>query len=92
MKQKRRKLRNGAVALTIVMTIGLVISQKSINERVQAVDYQISVEELAVNEQKAKLEQLQKEYEEMDSLDYIKRIASNELGMVEKDAIIIKTR
>lgn len=92
MRRTYRTIRNGAIALTLVIVGGLFMYHRNMNEMVQAVDYQMSIEELAVSEKKEKLEALQKEYEQMDSLEYIKKVASSELGMVEKDTVVFKIR
>lgn len=92
MRRTHRMIRNGAIALTLIIMGILWMYHRNMNEMVQAVDYQMSIEELAVSEKKEKLEALKKEYEQMDSLDYIKKVASSELGMVEKDTIVFKIR
>lgn len=92
MRRTHRTIRNGAIALTLIIMGILWMYHRNMNEMVQAVDYQMSIEELAVSEKKEKLEALKKEYEQMDSLDYIKKVASSELGMVEKDTIVFKIR
>ena len=92
MRKKHKKIRNGIVLLTIVFVIGLMISRYEINALCKDIDYKISVEQVAVDEQSAKLAQMQQQLEDMDSLEYVKEVATKELKMVESDTIVIKVR
>ncbi|MBQ1274609.1 MAG: hypothetical protein IIY08_04425 [Cellulosilyticum sp.] len=91
MRKRHKKVRNGVVALTICIAGGLGVCGQRVHALTKDIDYQISVEQLAVDEKKEKLAQMEQQLQDMDSLEYIKEAAS-ELGMVEKDTIVIKER
>lgn len=92
MRKKHKRIRNGIVLLTIVFVIGLMVSRYEINALSKEIDYKISVEQVAVDEQSAKLAEMQRQLEEMDSLEYVREVATKELKMVEPDTIVIKPR
>ena len=56
------------------------------------IEYQISVEKEVVAEKNQKLEEMKQQLEEMDSPEYIKKVASKELGMVENDVIVFRAK
>ena len=92
MRKRHKKVRNGVVALTVAMVGGLFVYGQRVKALTKEIDYQISVEQISVDEKKEKLAQMQEQLEQMDSLDYIKKVASEELGMVEKDTIVFKAK
>ncbi|MBE6023941.1 MAG: hypothetical protein E7231_12110 [Cellulosilyticum sp.] len=91
MRKRHKKIRNGVVALTVIMVGSLFVYGQRVREISKEVDYEISVEQMAVEEKKEKLASVQQQLEEMESLEYIKE-AAQELGMVEKDTIVFKVK
>ena len=92
MRKKHKRVRNGIVLLTIILVIGLMISRYEINALCKDIDYKISVEQVVVDEQNAKLAEMQRQLKDMDSLEYVREVATKELKMVEPDTIVIKPR
>lgn len=92
MRKRHKRIRNGIVLLTIIFVIGLMISRYEINALSKDIDYRISVEQVAVDEQNAKLAEMQQQLEDMDSLEYVREVATKELKMVDPDTIVIKPK
>lgn len=92
MKKRHKRARNGIVALTTVAVAGLFVYGQRVKGITKDVEYQISVEKEAVTEKHQKLTQMKQQLNQMDSPEYIRKVASEELGMVEKDTIVFKAR
>lgn len=92
MRKRHKRIRNGIVILTIFIVAGLMISRHEVNTLSKNIDYRINVEQVAVDEQKAKLAELQQQLEDMDSLEYVREVATKELKMVDPDTIVIKPK
>ena len=92
MRKRHKKIRNGIVLLTIIFVIGLMISRYEVNALAKDIDYKISVEQVAVEEQNTKLTEMQQQLKEMDSLEYVREVATKELKMVDPDTIVIKPK
>ncbi len=92
MRKRHKKIRNGIVLLTIIFVIGLMISRYEVNALAKDIDYKISVEQVAVEEQNTKLAEMQQQLKEMDSLEYVREVATKELKMVDPDTIVIKPK
>ena len=82
--------------LSLCITIGLLsylgIKAKEINQVINQLDTRLekAYEELAVEE--ANLKILQDEREQMDTIEYIEKIAREKLGMVKEDDIVFKEK
>lgn len=78
--------------ITLCTIAGLGVKAVEINKIVHNLDAQIydSRQELIVDQQR--LEELRQEKEDMNSLEYIEKVAREKLGMVKKDDIIFKER
>lgn len=92
MKKRNKRVRNSAVVLTVVAIGGLFIYGQKVKEITKDIDRQIEIEQTAIDEKNEKLQALQAQIEEIDSTEYIKKIATEELGMVEEDAIVFKVK
>lgn len=92
MKKRNKRVRNSAVVLTVMAIGGLFIYGQKVKEITKDIERQIEIEQAAVDEKNEKLQALQAQIEEIDSPEYIKKIATEELGMVEEDAIVFKVK
>ena len=92
MRKRHARMRNGAVTLTLLTVVGLFFYGQKIERLKKELDYKISVEKVAVEEKKEQLAKAQAELESMDSLEYVRKIADEELKMVEKDTIVFRAK
>ena len=92
MKKRHKRIRNSVVALTIVAIGGLFIYGQKVKAITKTIDRQIEVEQAAIDEKNEKLTQLESQVDAIDSPEYIKKIATEELGMVEEDTIVFKVK
>lgn len=92
MKRKHVNIRNGAVVLTLMTIVGLFYYGQKVKSITKDIERQIKVEQAAVEEKNTTLAELKQQVEEMDSPEYIKKIAAEELGMVEEDTIVFKAK
>lgn len=92
MKRKHVMIRNGAIALTLMTIAGFFFYGQKVKSITADIERQIKVEQAAIEEKNTTLVELQQQVEEMDSPEYIKKIASEELGMVEEDTIVFKLK
>ncbi len=92
MRKRHVRMRNGAVTLTLLAVVGLFFYGQKIEALKKELDYKISVEKVAVEEKKEQLAMAQAELESMDSLEYVRKIADEELKMVEKDTIVFRAK
>ena len=92
MKKRHRRIRNSIVILTIIAISGLFIYGQRVRGIIKSIDRQIEIEQAAIDEKNEKLTELQNQMEEIDSPEYIKKIATEELGMVEEDTIVFKIK
>ena len=81
-------MRNVAVILTIVIMASLTIYAQKVNEIRKDIERQIADEKVEVDEKNKELEELKEQYDQMDSDEYIRKIATEELGMVDEDTIV----
>lgn len=92
MKKRYKRIRNSTVILTIIAISGLFIYGQKVKVIIKSIDRQIEIEQTAIDEKNEKLTELQDQVEEIDSPEYIKKIATEELGMVEEDTIVFKVK
>lgn len=92
MRKRHKRMRNGVVTLTVLGVVGLFFWGQKIERLTKELEYDISVEKVAVEEKQEELAMLQAELESMDSLEYIRKIADKELKMVEKDTIVFRVK
>lgn len=92
MKKRHKRIRNSTVILTIIAISGLFIYGQKVKVIIKSIDRQIEIEQTAIDEKNEKLTELQDQIEEIDSPEYIKKIATEELGMVEEDTIVFKVK
>lgn len=88
MTKKHKKIRNITVILTLVIMASLTIYAQKVNEIKKDIERQIADEKIEVDEKNEELEELKMQYDQMDSEEYIRKIATEELGMVDEDTIV----
>lgn len=92
MKKKHIMIRNAVVAVTLMTIVGLFLYGQKVKGITKDIERQIKAEQVAIEEKNATLADLKQQVEEMDSPEYIKKIASEELGMVEENTIVFKEK
>ena len=92
MKKRHKRIRNSTVILTVIAIGGLFIYGQKVKAITKNIDRQIEIEQAAIDEKNEKLVELQAQIEEIDSPEYIKKIATEELVMVEEDTIVFKVK
>lgn len=88
MTSKHKKIRNMMVIVTLIIMASLTIYAQKVSEIKKDVEKQIAQEKAEIDEKNRSLEELQLQYEQMDSEEYIKKKATEELGMVGEDTIV----
>ena len=92
MRKRHKNIRNGTVVLTVIMAVGMFTYSHKVKALTKDIEYKINVEKAELSEKEEQLANLQQELESMDSLEYVKKVATEQLKMVEKDTIVIKER
>lgn len=93
MYMKRKKLvKKITFGITICCLMGLVVSTYQINKLTRKIEVDIINNRVELEKQKNKLTELKKEMKDMESTEYIERIAREQLGMVDADTIIIRAK
>lgn len=82
--------------VTLMVSIGILIyfgfKTVELNKVMQSVDEQIIQAQKKLEKENAELQALEEERDNMESLEYIERIARDKLGMVKKDDIVFKEK
>lgn len=90
---KRKKLvKRITFGITICCLTGLVVSTYQINKLTRKIEVDIINNKVELEKQKNKLIELKKEMKDMESTEYIERVAREQLGMVDSDTIIIRAK
>lgn len=92
MKKEKVMVLRVAYVLTVVGVFGLFMSGRNLKRLNQKVDQELKVEIEKVAIQQEKLNELQKEMEEINSKDYIEKVATEQLGMIEEDTIVFRQK
>lgn len=92
MKKRHKRIRNITVALTVLIIVGLLVYGQRVEKIIRDIERQIATEQVAVEEKNMQLTELKQQAETMDSPEYIKKVATEELGMVEEDTIVFKAK
>lgn len=92
MKKRHKRIRNITVALTVFSVCGLFVYAQKVKEIIRDVERQIEMEQIAVEEKNMQLAEIKQQSETMDSPEYVKKVATEELGMVEEDTIVFKAK
>lgn len=92
MRKRHKRIRNGVVVLTVLAVGGLFVYGQKVKEITKEIEYKINVEQVSVDAKQEKVIQLEAELENMDSLEYVRKIADKELKMVEKDTIVFRAK
>lgn len=91
MKQKKL-VKRITVVITVCSLMGIAVSTYQINKLTKNIEVDIATNKVELEKNKTKLAELQKEMEDMDSIEYIERVAREQLGMVDPDTIIIREK
>ncbi len=92
MKKQKKLIVRIAFAITILAVCGFFISGQELRKLNDKVDEEIKAEQVKVASQQEKLDELKKELEKMDTLEYIRKIATEQLRMVESDTIVFREK
>ena len=92
MKKEKVMVLRVAYVLTVVGVFGLFMSGRNLKRLNQKVDQELKVKIEKVAIQQEKLNELQKEMEEINSKDYIEKVATEQLGMIEEDTIVFRQK
>ncbi len=90
--KKKNRLGYFVIIISTIMVIGLSIKGYQVNNLIKRVEEQVEEEKKILLEEKNKLEALEKEVAEINTPEYIERIARNQLKMVREDEIVIKKK
>ncbi|WP_070001072.1 FtsB family cell division protein [Cellulosilyticum sp. I15G10I2] len=91
-----KKIKQNIFRLTFIITILIVVilgmKGYQLNKLIKRVDHQISMDkkELGINAEQ--LKSLQNEITQMDTLEYIEKVAREELGMVKESDIVFREK
>lgn len=91
-KRHRRMLATIALGASIVFSIGLYASSTRIKALTTKIEEEVREEQKMLKEEQARLVELQEEVAQMDTTQYIEKVASEQLGMVKEDTIIIREK
>lgn len=91
MKQKKL-VKRITVVITVCSLMGIAVSTYQIDKLTKNIEVDIATNKVELEKNKTKLAELQKEMEDMDSIEYIERVAREQLGMVDPDTIIIREK
>ena len=91
MKKQKKIILRMAFAITIVSVFGFLVSGQSLRALNQKVDKELKVEKEKVAVQQEKLDALQEQLKDINSTEYMEKIAA-ELGMVEEDTIVFREK
>lgn len=92
MIKKHKKIRNGAILLTMGIVTCLIVYGRQVGKLKSEIDEQIAQQQREINEKNRQLSYLEEQYEQMDSDEYIRKIATEELGMVDQDTIVFQIK
>ncbi|QEH68384.1 septum formation initiator family protein [Cellulosilyticum sp. ST5] len=81
-----------AFIVTTLGVVGLFVSGQNLRVLNQKVDKELEVTREKVAVQQDKLEALQKEVTDINSKEYIEKVATDQLGMVEEDTIVFREK
>lgn len=92
MKKNLYYIRNIAVIMTGIIVVSFILYTRNVQKLVSDIDEQIQMENHAINEKRIELTEIRDEIERMDTPEYIKKVATEELGMVDEDTIVFKAK
>lgn len=92
MTKRHKRTRNITVLLTFLIIGSLFIYGFKVNELKAEVETQIEEQKAQVEEKNEELQMLEEQYEQMDTDEFIRRIATQELGMVDEDTIVFQIK
>mgnify|MGYP000846994297 CR=1 FL=1 len=91
-KNKKDKTMSMKITMCVVTIVLVTLGYQGVRLRQvsQQLDQQIKNTQKEIAIESKKLEDLQKEYEEIDSLQNIEKVARDKLGFVKNDEIVFK--
>ena len=81
-----------AAVATLIIICCFVVNGQRVKALQIRVEEQIAIEEKKLAKEESKLEDLTKEMEQIDTLEYIEKVATDQLGLVKEDTIVFKAR
>lgn len=90
--RRRRKILIITYLIMTVCVLSFIIKSFSVQKVIRTYNEKIINTERALKEEEAKLNKLENELEQVDSLAYIEKIAEDRLGLVHSDVIVIKKK
>lgn len=91
MKKQKKIILRVAFGITIISVFGFLVSGQSLRSLNQKVDKELKVEKEKVAVQQEKLDALQEQLKDINSTEYMKKVAA-ELGMYEEDTIVFREK
>lgn len=91
MKSKKTVILASAM-LAVISVVGFTINGIKISSLTKETQKEIEIEKQEVANEEEKLQELQEELKNIDSPEYIKKIAEEQLGMVEEDTIVFRQK
>lgn len=94
MKEQKNKRIPISIIISIVMVIILTLGYQSIQiiQVSRNLDQQIKESKKEIVIEQEKLDSLQKQREQIDSLENVEKVAREKLGLVKKDEIVFKAK
>ncbi|PHV70364.1 septum formation initiator [Sporanaerobium hydrogeniformans] len=90
--KKNNRLFYIVVILSTLIVTSLGVKGYQVNNLIKRVERQVEEDKKILQEEQEKLSELQKEVTEIDTPEYIEKVAREQLGMVRKEDIIFKEK
>lgn len=92
MKNMKKITYRISILLTVIILGCLGLRAVEIKKVINQLDDKLIRAEKQLIEEQLKLEELQREREEMDTLEYIEKVAREKLGLVKQNDIVFKQK
>ena len=81
-----------SAGMAVMSIVGFTINGIKISRLTKEAQKEIEIEKQEIAKQEEKLNELEQELENINSPKYIKKIAEEQLGMVEEDTIVFREK
>ena len=92
MKKMKKIIIRITFIITSIMIIILSVQGYQLNRLIKRVDNQIAIDQKALTQGKKQLNQLKNEVTQINTPEYIEKVAREELGMVKKEDIVFREK
>lgn len=92
MTRKHKIISKVTMLVTLLAVSGLAVYGIKVHGMRQDIEREIADQKAALDEKEQNLSELKTQYEQMDSEEYIRKIATEELGMVDRDTIVFQIK